>query len=148
MQLFAFQGAETTAWCHTAPWPQLEGTSLSSVPGSAETPARAAWRPLTCCPARRCPSIVWMCSASILSAGLTERLFLSTDRSQCKKKFKKKTVSVHKKWIKTCWITVSFLIMPVAKILCPKLRFWNFGWTWFWWLLNDNVAKTPVVIWY
>lgn len=71
----------------TAPWTPT-GTAPSAAPGSAETPAKAAWRPLTCCPARPCRSTAWTSSDSVWSAALTERPFLSTDVSRFKKKKK------------------------------------------------------------
>lgn len=80
--LMYFQVAEIAAWYLAVQWPQLVGTSRSSAPGSAETPARGAWKRLTCCPARRCPSTVWMYSDSVLCVGRMERLFLSTGGCQ------------------------------------------------------------------
>lgn len=76
------QVAGTAAWSLAAQWLRPEGTSPSSAPGWAETPVKAVWRRVTCCPARRCRSTAWTYSDSVLSVGLTERLFLSTDRSQ------------------------------------------------------------------
>ena len=105
--------AGTTAWYLAVRWPPLEGTSPWSTPGSAETPVKAVWRRLTCCPARRCPSTVWMYSDNVLSVGLTERLFLSTDRSRFKR-----VVSVQDRIclfpVRTCFI-VSF-----EHTVCPK----------------------------
>lgn len=79
-----------------------------------ETPVKAAWRRLTCYPARHCLSTVWIYLDNVLCVGLMERLFLSTDKSQFKEM-----------WVKICLIAFKYHF-PLSSYKEHKVLFSKF----------------------